>query len=129
MPSSVAPFQYSCWRGPGTFETTVLKAETPVLAGEVVDATFLSCGALRQFFERDFKAQKTFGQTKEQIRYRLNAILENPTLERLFTSADTIAGDVQSGAVRFSLFRVDRLSWAAGKLVGQTCLMAMGVTA
>lgn len=45
----------------------------------------------------------------------------------LFTSADAIAGDVQSGAVRFSLFRIDRLSWAAGKLVGQTCLMAMGV--
>lgn len=42
----------------------------------------------RQFFERDFN-QKTFTQTKEQIRYRLNAILENPTLERLFTSPET----------------------------------------
>ncbi|MEJ0042775.1 MAG: hypothetical protein WDM81_11465 [Rhizomicrobium sp.] len=39
----------------------------------------------RQFFERDFKS-KTFQQTKEQIRYRLNAILENPTLARLFTA-------------------------------------------
>jgi hypothetical protein len=39
----------------------------------------------RQFFERDFKS-KTFVQTKEQIRYRLNAILENPTLARLFTA-------------------------------------------
>jgi len=42
----------------------------------------------RQFFERDF-ASKTFVQTKEQIRYRLNAILENPTLARLFTSPQT----------------------------------------
>ncbi|HEX3810320.1 MAG TPA: type IV secretion system DNA-binding domain-containing protein [Rhizomicrobium sp.] len=42
----------------------------------------------RQFFERDF-ASKTFVQTKEQIRYRLNAILENPTLARLFTVPDT----------------------------------------
>jgi hypothetical protein len=42
----------------------------------------------RQFFERDF-ASKTFAQTKEQIRYRLNAILENPTLARLFTSSKT----------------------------------------
>jgi len=42
----------------------------------------------RQFFERDF-ASKTFAQTKEQIRYRLNAILENPTLARLFTSPKT----------------------------------------
>lgn len=42
----------------------------------------------RNFFERDF-ASKTFAQTKEQIRYRLNAILENPTLARLFTSPRT----------------------------------------
>ncbi len=42
----------------------------------------------RNFFERDF-AGKTFAQTKEQIRYRLNAILENPTLARLFTSPST----------------------------------------
>ena len=42
----------------------------------------------RNFFERDF-ASKTFAQTKEQIRYRLNAILENPTLARLFTIPET----------------------------------------
>jgi hypothetical protein len=56
----------------------------------------------KQFFERDFKAQKTFGQTKEQIRYRLNAILENPTLERLFNSSDTkldIFSELNSGSI------------------------------
>lgn len=42
----------------------------------------------RNFFERDFKST-TFKQTREQIRYRLNAILENPTLARLFTSERT----------------------------------------
>lgn len=42
----------------------------------------------RNFFERDFKS-KTFTQTKEQIRYRLQAIIENPTLARLFTSPVT----------------------------------------
>jgi hypothetical protein len=42
----------------------------------------------KAFFERDF-ASKTFAQTKEQIRYRLNAILENPTLARLFTAPET----------------------------------------
>jgi hypothetical protein len=42
----------------------------------------------RNFFERDF-VSKTFAQTKDQIRYRLNAILENPTLARLFTSPST----------------------------------------
>lgn len=42
----------------------------------------------RNFFERDFN-NKTFQQTKEQIRYRLQAIIENPTLARLFTSEKT----------------------------------------
>lgn len=41
----------------------------------------------RNFFERDFSS-KTFQQTKEQIRYRLQAIIENPTLARLFTAED-----------------------------------------
>ena len=45
----------------------------------------------------------------------------------LLTSSDAIAGDVASGAVRFSLFRSDRLSWALGKLLGQASLMALGV--
>ena len=42
----------------------------------------------RRFFAKDFD-QPGFKQTKEQIRYRLNAILENPTLERLFTATET----------------------------------------
>jgi hypothetical protein len=42
----------------------------------------------RNFFERDFQGAG-FRQTKEQIRYRLQAILENPTLERLFTAEST----------------------------------------
>lgn len=47
----------------------------------------------------------------------------------LFTSADAVAGDLASGAVRFSLFRTDRISWTLGKLIGQTALMAVGVLA
>jgi hypothetical protein len=45
-------------------------------------------GIQRRFFERDF-TESTFKQTKEQVRYRLNAILENPTMERLFTAPET----------------------------------------
>jgi len=41
----------------------------------------------RDFFLKDFMS-KTFEQTKEQIRYRLQAIIENPTMARLFTSAE-----------------------------------------
>ncbi len=39
----------------------------------------------RTFFLKDFQ-QATFKQTREQIRYRLNAILENPTIAKLFTA-------------------------------------------
>lgn len=42
----------------------------------------------REFFLKDFMS-KTFEQTKEQIRYRLQAIIENPTMARLFTSPET----------------------------------------
>ncbi len=42
----------------------------------------------RTFFEKDFGG-KTFVQTKEQIRYRLQAIIENPAIARLFTSPET----------------------------------------
>ncbi len=41
-------------------ETRVLKEKTPVLAGEVIDTTVMSCNALRTFFEQamqDAKAQ------------------------------------------------------------------------
>ena len=41
----------------------------------------------RNFFQKDFQAT-TFRQTKEQIRYRLNAILENPTIAELFTAQE-----------------------------------------
>lgn len=57
----------------------------------------------REFFERDFPS-KTFAQTKEQIRYRLNAILENPTLARLFTSPTTkvdLFSELNRGSVIF----------------------------
>ena len=47
----------------------------------------------RRFFQRDFSAPRgkkgSFDQTKEQIRYRLQGILENPTLFRLFTAPRT----------------------------------------
>ena len=55
----------------------------------------------RTFFEQDFRS-KTFAQTKEQIRYRLHAILENPTLERLFTAQETkldIFAELNRGSV------------------------------
>ena len=42
----------------------------------------------REFFRTDFQ-MKTFDGTKEQVRYRIQAIIENPTLARLFTSPET----------------------------------------
>lgn len=46
-----------------------------------------------------------------------------------FTSAESISSELSSGACRYSLFRVDRLPWAVGKLLGQGMLMAVGILA
>ncbi len=58
--------------------------------------------------------------------YGATALTFGPLLV-LFTSSDAISSDVASGAVRFSLFRVSRIDWAAGKLLGQTLLMMVAV--
>jgi isocitrate dehydrogenase len=42
-------------------ETTVLKAKTPVLEGEVIDAAVMSCRQLREFFAREFDDAKAKG--------------------------------------------------------------------
>lgn len=42
----------------------------------------------REFFDHDFMS-KTFDQTREQIRYRLQAIISEPTMERIFCSPET----------------------------------------
>lgn len=43
------------------------------------------------------------------------------------SSSDAISSELVSGSARFALFRVDRLSWAAGKLLGQTLLLIVGI--
>ena len=58
-------------------------------------------GTAREFFLHDF-SNKTFAQTKEQIRYRLQAILQTPTMERLLTAPETkidLFGALNSGSI------------------------------
>ena len=43
------------------------------------------------------------------------------------TAAETISSELGSGAVRFQLLRVDRLTYSLGKLLGQTLLMVGSV--
>jgi len=43
------------------------------------------------------------------------------------TSSDAIASELASGSARFALVRTDRASWAAGKLLGQATLLALGL--
>lgn len=45
------------------------------------------------------------------------------------TAAETVSGELSTGAVRFQLLRVDRLTYSLGKLLGQTLLMAGSVVA
>ncbi|WP_067737709.1 type IV secretory system conjugative DNA transfer family protein, partial [Novosphingobium naphthalenivorans] len=55
----------------------------------------------REFFMRDFMS-KTFDGTKEQVRYRLQAIIESPTMARLFTAPETkidLFSEMNRGAV------------------------------
>ncbi len=55
----------------------------------------------RQFFERDF-VDREFRDTKRQIRSRLQGILENPTIARLFMQPETkidIFGELNRGSV------------------------------
>jgi isocitrate dehydrogenase len=42
-------------------DTTVLKESTPLLAGEVIDASFMSVKALRAFFDKEIKDAKANG--------------------------------------------------------------------
>ena len=55
----------------------------------------------QEFFRQDFMS-KNFAQTREQVRYRLQALLENPTLARLFTSPETkvdIFDELNNGSI------------------------------
>jgi ABC-type transport system involved in multi-copper enzyme maturation permease subunit len=45
----------------------------------------------------------------------------------MLTSSDAISSELSTGSVRFALFRTDRAAWAAGKLLGQAALLAVGV--
>lgn len=55
----------------------------------------------QEFFAKDFVG-KTFSDTKEQIRYRLQAILSEPTLSRLLTAPETkvdLFGELNRGSI------------------------------
>jgi ABC-type transport system involved in multi-copper enzyme maturation permease subunit len=47
----------------------------------------------------------------------------------VLSASDSIAQDVQTGAVRYSLFRTDKLSYVLGKFAGQAGLLALGLLA
>jgi ABC-type transport system involved in multi-copper enzyme maturation permease subunit len=51
-----------------------------------------------------------------------------PLLAVLFSS-DAISSELATGSARFALLRVDRLSWATGKLLAQALLMGVGILA
>jgi Type IV secretion-system coupling protein DNA-binding domain len=71
-----------------------MPAEYQSAVGSLPDLT-------RQFFERDFVGPE-FRGTKQQIRSRLQGILENPTIARLFTQPETkidIFAELNRGSV------------------------------
>jgi ABC-type transport system involved in multi-copper enzyme maturation permease subunit len=82
---------------------------------------------LRFFLRDDAKADYFSRLPPIVVFYGWAAFLFTPWL-LLFTSAETIATDVASRAIRFSLLRTSRLSYALGKALGQW-LILLGVTA
>jgi hypothetical protein len=73
----------------------------------------------RSLFERDILDPKrtTYKETREQIRYRLQALLDNPTLARLFTSEETkldIFKELNEGSVILVDTAKDFLKGASG---------------
>lgn len=68
----------------------------------------------RSFFEKQFIGNRAYTQTREQIAYRLHAILGNPTLERFFTAPTTIL-DLGKAIDRGSLIMIDTAMDFLGK--------------
>jgi ABC-type transport system involved in multi-copper enzyme maturation permease subunit len=107
---------------------SVGKTET---AGAMTEELMLSDNMLR-FFE-ELVGDKELAKALVRIPplalfYGWLAFTFIPLLTTL-TSGDAVAAEVASGSVRFALFRVDRLTWALGKLLGQAILMALGIAA
>lgn len=61
----------------------LMRDETPYQAA--IDALH---GSAREWFATDFKTS-TFARTREELRYRLHAIIQSPLMERLLTAPET----------------------------------------
>jgi ABC-type transport system involved in multi-copper enzyme maturation permease subunit len=81
---------------------------------------------LRFFIRDDHKADYFARMPPMVVFFGWSTLIFLPWLV-LFTSAETVAGDVSSRAIRFSVLRTARLPFALGKAVGQLVLVA-GVT-
>lgn len=85
---------------------------------------------MRQFFEQAV-GDKEIAAALVRIPplalfYGWIAITFIPLLVTL-TSGDAIPTELASGSARYALFRVDRLTWALGKFLGQGVLMSAGI--
>ncbi|MBZ0121830.1 MAG: ABC transporter permease, partial [Sandaracinaceae bacterium] len=98
---------------PGTLTQAVM--ESPELRG-----------VLARLVRDDALAQSLLRVPPIALVYGWIALTFAPIFVAL-TSSDAIASEVATGSVRYALFRTDRAAWAAGKLVGQTALLAVGV--
>jgi hypothetical protein len=81
---------------------------------------------LRFFVRDDRKADYFAAFPPIVVFYAFASFLFSPWLI-LFTSAETIASEVSSRAIRYSLLRTGRLTYALGKALGQLAIL-VGVT-
>ena len=77
-------------------------------------------------FEDEGVRSTLMGMQPLAIFFGVAAIYAIPLLV-LGLSAGAHASDIQSGAVRFTIFRCDRTTWAVGKMLGHLLLIALGL--
>jgi ABC-type transport system involved in multi-copper enzyme maturation permease subunit len=80
-----------------------------------------------RFFVRDTKKADFYSSYPPIVVFYFFAAFAFTPWLILFTSAETIASEVASRAVRYSLLRTGRLAYAAGKSLGQLAIL-IGVT-
>ena len=81
----------------------------------------------REFFQKDFKAPQ-YNQTKEQIKYRLRAILGNKSLSKLFLSPRTTIDfheEINRGSVILIDTNKDYLGKTNSGYMGRVCIMLL----
>jgi DNA helicase HerA-like ATPase len=87
----------------------------------------------RNFLTNEFNSKKTFGETREQVKYRLYDLIENPAFDRMFNATKNLVdfSQLNNGAVFLIHADIDFLQEKRASILGRffiakTLQMALG---